>query len=516
VNGRGISLKKLFEDVHLQGLIPDVKVNGISIDSRKVKPGDLFIAQVGRNVDGHRYIKEALARGAVAVLGTRPNIEHDVPYVQIEDDREMPALLAAAFYNHPARKLVMIGVTGTDGKTTTASLLFHILREAGVKVGMVSTVSAMIGDKELDTGFHVTTPEPMDMPNYLDQMVAAGLTHAIIETTSHGLASKRVIPTDFDIAVVTNITHEHLDFHGSYEAYRAAKARLFHGVSEVFEKEINIPRLAVLNRDDTSHEYLTKVATTKKVSYGLHPDADIRAENIRTSPAGLQFMTAGKDFNFEVNCQLLGKYNVSNCLAAISVGVLGAGVSPESAQRGIANFPGVPGRMEIIDMKQDFIAIVDFAHTPNALMRSLEASREITSGKVIAVFGSAGLRDRLKRRMMAEVSADLADLSILTAEDPRTESLDDILAEMASGVETKGGVEGKTFWRIPDRGNAIRFAIQKARKGDLVIVCGKGHEQSMCFDEIEYPWDDRTAIRAALAELLDVNGPKMPKLPTSV
>jgi UDP-N-acetylmuramoyl-L-alanyl-D-glutamate--2,6-diaminopimelate ligase len=212
---------------------------------------------------------------------------------------------------------------------------------------------------------------------------------------------------------------------------------------------------------------------------------------------------------------MFGLYNVSNALAAIGATVVGLGISPEAAQAGIAALEGVPGRMERIEMGQDFTAIVDFAHTPNALKVALESARQLTAGRVIAVFGSAGLRDKAKRRMMPEHAAELADVSVLTAEDPRTESLDDILAEMAAAAESRGGIEGQSFFRVPDRGAAISFALLQAKPGDVVIVLGKGHEQSMCFDDIEYPWDDRIAMRAALAEMLGVHGPEMPKLPTS-
>jgi UDP-N-acetylmuramoyl-L-alanyl-D-glutamate--2,6-diaminopimelate ligase len=250
----------------------------------------------------------------------------------------------------------------------------------------------------------------------------------------------------------------------------------------------------------------------------------VRAEHILHSPDGTRFTVSGQGFRFEVASNLHGLFNVSNCLAALSAALVGLEIDPQVAARGIANLPGVPGRMERIDLGQDFIAIVDFAHTPNALKVSLETARQMLaqtaagqpgSGRVIAVFGSAGLRDREKRRMMAEVSAELADISILTAEDPRSESLDGILEEMAQGARGKGALEGQTFWRVNDRGDALRLALKLARPGDLLISCGKGHEQSMCFGTTEYPWDDRTALRAALSEYLGLDGPQMPYLPTS-
>lgn len=490
-------------------------ITGIRLDSRQVMPGDLFVALVGGSVDGHRYIPDAIRRGAAAVIGTQPISGLAVPYLCVHDDRMSLAYLAAAFYRHPAHALTMIGVTGTDGKTTTCNFLYQILQTAGLRVGMVSTVNALIGNEVVDTGFHVTTPEAPDVQQYLARMRDAGLTHAVLETTSHGLAQHRVAACEFDLGVVTNITHEHLDYHGSKEAYLAAKARLFTSLGETEEKPQGNPRLAVLNRDDSSYDYLAPRTPVRQVSYGLQADASVRAEDLVTTPRGIHFTALGPGFRIPVEVRLAGLFNVSNALAAISAAVLGLGVAPEAAAEGIRAMQAVPGRMERIDLGQDFTALVDFAHTPNALQRALEAARQMTSGRVIAVYGSAGLRDREKRRMMPAVSIRLADVSILTAEDPRSENLDDILAEMADEAVRGGGREGESFLRVPDRGDALRAAVEMARPGDLVITCGKGHEQSMCFGEVEYPWDDRTALRAAIAERLGLPGYEMPRLPTS-
>ena len=498
---------------------PDAIITGIALDSRRVQAGNLFVALEGGVTDGHRYIPNAVQRGAAAVAGTQALEGLAVPYLRVRDGRRALAYLSAAFYGFPARQLTVIGVTGTDGKTTTATLIYHILKAAGLKAGMISTVSALIGVQAIDTGFHVTTPEAPDVQRYLAQMAAAGLTHVVLEATSHGLDQQRVAACDFDLAVVTNITHEHLDYHGSFAAYRGAKGRLFTALAETPPKPGGNPRLAVLNRDDDSFQFLTDLIQPysppiHQVSYGLSTEAMVRAEGIADHPSNLRFLASGPGYHIPIETQFLGDYNVSNCLAAIAATVTGLGLEPGAAQQGIAGMPGIPGRMETIDLGQEFLAIVDFAHTPNALRRALQAARSLTHGRVIAVFGSAGLRDRAKRRMMAETSAELADLTVLTAEDPRTEPLEAILAEMATGAQARGGVEGRSFWRVPDRGQAIRFALSLARPGDVVIACGKGHEQSMCFEETEYPWDDRVALRAALAELLGVEGPRMPVLPT--
>jgi UDP-N-acetylmuramoyl-L-alanyl-D-glutamate--2,6-diaminopimelate ligase len=326
-----------------------------------------------------------------------------------------------------------------------------------------------------------------------------------------------------------------MDEHGSYENYRAAKARLFSSLEITRPKPQGNPRLAVINRDDIkSFDFLNDFIKVNKINYGLGEAAEVRAEEITYDPSGIHYIARSKDFRVDITSRLVGAYNVSNCLAALTAATYGLNIPPETAAEGIASLEGIPGRMERIDLGQDFTALVDFAHTPNALKVSLEAAREMLArsllpggdrealrkkgpgvmGRLIAVFGSAGLRDREKRRMMAETSAELADLTVLTAEDPRTESLEGILEEMAAGARSRGGREGETFWRVPDRSEAIRFALRLARPGDIVIACGKGHEQSMCFGEREHLWDDRTAMRAALAEHLGLDGPEMPYLPT--
>ncbi len=516
-----ILLERLMLDVPFKwesnGMDLHSMVTSIEFDSRNIKSGSIFVALVGNNVDGHKYVTQSVEKGASAVFGTQPieiwnNLQ--VPYFQVEDTRKALAYLSAAFFEYPARSMTIIGVTGTDGKTTTSNLIYQILKTAGLKVGMISTVNAQIGEEILDTGFHVTTPEAPSIQFYLRKMKDAGITHVILETTSHGLAQGRVIGCEFDIGVVTNITHEHLDFHGSYTNYLAAKARLFEMLLETDEKKAGNIRLAIINKDDISYEYLSNAIKTKTIVYSVNSSADIWAEDIRYHHNGIDFVACSKNFRIAIQCNISGEFNVSNSLAALAVSIFGLGISPDIAATGISALESVPGRMQQINMGQKFQAIVDFAHTPNALEKALVAARKMTDGRIIAIFGSAGLRDKEKRRMMAAVSAKFADVTIITAEDPRTENLIDILAEMQDEAIRNGAVLNHNLFIVPDRGNAILQGVLIARDDDLVISCGKGHEQSMCFGEIEYPWDDRTAMQAALAQLLKITGPEMPYLPT--
>ena len=480
-------------------------------DNREVEPGGVFVARGGLSSDGHRFIPDAIARGAAAIVGEQPLTDLAVPYARVEQAQEAIGFLAAAYYGFPSRKLRLIGVTGTDGKTTTSTLIHAILREVtGGKAGLISTIAAEVGDAALDTGFHVTTPGAPATQALLARIAANGLSDVVLEMTSHGLAQGRLNGVDVDAAVLTNVTHEHLDYHGSFDAYREAKGRLFAMLGHS-ERKPGVPKIAVVNGDDASADFFGAFPADRVIRYTAQTDADVRAADIEYLPFETRFrlILNGADAG-GIRLRLAGAFNVSNALAAIAV-TTAYGAPLEAVQRGLWSVGGVSGRMERIDEGQPFLALVDFAHTPNALANALQAARSMigADGRVIAVFGSAGLRDRDKRRLMAETSAKLADCTVLTAEDPRTESLDGILETMARAANSAGGVEGATFWRVPDRGEALALACSLARAGDVVIACGKGHEQSMCFGEIEYPWDDRDALRAAL------RGQPLKTLPTA-
>lgn len=491
---------------------PDVLLTHLTEKSDEAAPGAGFVARVRAGSDGHPYIGRAIENGANLILAQRSaaavgvTVPDNVVYLQVANTAETLTWLAAAWEGFPSRQLVVIGVTGTDGKTTTCNLAFAVLKAAGLRVGLLSTIKAVIGDEEEPLELHVTTPEAPVVQRYLRRMVDAGLTHCILEVTSHSLAQHRVTAVDFDVAAVTNITHEHLDYHGGYEAYFAAKARLFDLVARRQEAEDNpskarVTPTVVLNCDDHSYEGLAAIPVPRTLTYAIHQPADITATNITYTAHETRFTLHLPPHPVTLSSPLVGEFNTYNMLAAAAIAT-SLDIAPTVIQVGLEGVQAISGRMERIDRGQPFLTIVDFAHTPNALGKAIGAARGMTDGRIITVFGSAGKRDVEKRRLMAEVSAREADLTILTAEDPRTESLDDILAFMAEGCRSQGGVEGENFWRIPDRGEAIYFALTLARPEDLVLVCGKGHEQSMCFGTIEYPWDDREATRAALDAFL--------------
>jgi UDP-N-acetylmuramoyl-L-alanyl-D-glutamate--2,6-diaminopimelate ligase len=498
----------------------DILVESIACDSRQVEPGSLFVAYRGVSVDGHNYVPQALDSGSVAVVAERKLEGLRVPLVIVPNGRQALAHLSAAWYGFPSRQLTVVGVTGTDGKTTTCNLLHSILTAAGRRAGLVTTVNAVIGERVMDTGLHTTTPDAPDVQHYLAEMAAAGMEVAVLEATSHGLEQHRVSACDFDVAVVTNVTHEHLDVHGSLEAYQQAKAMLFRHLKAMLfrhlmagHRKAGVSKVAILNADDNSYRYLHRIPADRQLAYGvggphksegIHQGGDgvVVATDIRRSAADTRFTVQSPEVDFELRTVLVGDFNVSNILAAVSA-ALALGVPVEAIQQGVWHVKSVVGRMERVDEGQDFTTIVDFAHTPNALERALATARTMTRGRVIAVFGSAGARDVAKRAWMGQIGGQLADVAVLTAEDPRTEPVETILAEMARGAEKTGAVEGQTYFRVADRAEAIQFAVDLASPGDLVITCGKGHEQSMCYGTTETPWSEHDALRAAIRHRLE-------------
>ncbi len=474
---------------------PDISISHITSDSRQVKPGALFIAYAGVSSDGHNYIGAALAAGARAVLGEQ-ELDLPIPYIRVQNGRRALGLMCAAWEGYPSHGLGVIGVTGTDGKTTTSNILYGLLDAAGYETGLLTSVNARVGQQKLDTGLHTTTPDAPDLQRYLRHMVDAGSGWAILETTSHGLSQWRVAGVAYDIVVYTNISHEHMDEHGDYSGYLAAKGRLLQMLTETIPKP-GKPRYAVLNADDSSFGTLSTYRVPAILSYGID-NGDVRAIDIKQDKTGSRFVARWGDHRkLEITTPLLGIFNIYNSLAAIAVAFI-LEIDDQAIQRGMKSVADVPGRMEFIDRGQAFTAIVDFAHSPYGLQAALATVRTMTVGRVIAVFGSAGLRDVAKRRMMGEISGRLADLTIVTAEDPRTEDIEEIIAMSVKACQQAGGAVRSEL----DRYRAVQIAVTEAQPGDVVIICGKGHEQSMCFGTIEYPWDDRIALSHALDVLL--------------
>ena len=481
----------------------NAEVYGVAEDSRQVYAGYIFVARGGRDSDGHRYIAAAVEAGAVMIVTERADVAVParVAHAVVKDGRATFALLSSAFFDYPSRKLAVVGVTGTDGKTTTATLIHSILQRSGQRAGLITTINAQIGDSSFDTGFHTTTPGSFELQSYLAQMVEAGCKAAVIETTSHALDQGRVFYVHYDVAVLTNVTHEHLDWHGSWEGYLAAKARLFRFLGATLRKP-GITKTAVLNADDRSYKALRALPADAQVTYSLDPDAGttLTATDIRVDRGGTAFTLYAPEGTAPVKLRLLGRYNVANALAAAGAGV-SLGVSLEAIVAGLEAVERIKGRMEFVPTGARFEVVVDFAHTPHALEQTLRLARELVPprGRVIAVFGSAGLRDVGKRALMGAVAGRLADLTVVTAEDPRTEDVQAIMAEIETGLQQHSRRRDVDYWLIPDRAEAIAFAVGLAETGDMVIACGKAHEQSMCYGAEETPWDEFAAVRQALA-----------------
>ncbi len=399
--------------------------------------------------------------------------------------------LGHAYYGFPAKGLKLIGVTGTDGKTTTVSLIAHILSGCGKKVACISSVAAFIDGKQFDTGSHTTTPYRFHMPAYLRKMREKHVEYGVLEITSHGLDQHRAFGITFVVSAITNITHEHLDYHKTFERYRESKASIIKQSESV-----------VLNADDFSFTYLRAYARDRgvpAVSFGRGKDVGLRVHTIDLTASGSSFTISDGSADYPVTTRLIGMFNVYNALAALAV-VKILGVPLQQTTAVVASFPGVPGRMEVIDEGQKFSCIVDFAHTPNALEQVLKLVRTLTRGRVIVVFGSAGERDASKRPMLGNVAQQFADLVVITAEDPRSESVDTIAAHIAQGALKARGVLNKSFWMIEDRREAIRFAILRlAKPTDTVIVTGKGHEKTLAIGSADMPWSDVEEVRKALA-----------------
>jgi UDP-N-acetylmuramoyl-L-alanyl-D-glutamate--2,6-diaminopimelate ligase len=467
--------------------LPVGEVTSLAYDSRGVSAGTLFFAVPGVHVDGHDFAAGAVGDGAIGVVVERELNGLDAPQLVVDRTRRALADAADAWYGQPSKQLEVVGITGTDGKTTTSFLAVELLRAGGRRPGLIGTVAADIGDERLLNENRNTTPESLELQELLARMVGAGNDSVVMEATSHGLALDRTRNCRFDVGVVTSVTSEHLDFHGSLEAYRRAKARL-----------IEEAPLAILNTDDDTYAFFAERARDRVLTYGIDADADLRATELVADAGGSRFTLVAPDWRGEARTPMPGRFNVSNALAALAIAHV-AGVAWPVAVDALARTAGVPGRMERVDAGQPFAVVVDYAHTADSLAKVLRMLRPVTRGRLIAVFGSAGERDPTKRPAMGRVSAELADLTVITDEDPRLEDPRAINEAIADGARAVGAIDGESLLVIDDRREAIARAIGMAGENDVVLLAGKGHETSIFYGTDKLPWDDREVARDALA-----------------
>ena len=493
-----------------------VAVHGVAHDSRRVSPGAVFVAVPGAHVDGHAHAGDAVARGAAAVVVERPLDGISVPQLVVDDSQRALAPAACWWYEDPSLELAVVGVTGTDGKTSTSTLLVAALEAAGIRTGMSTTALVRVGGIELPNPVHATTPEAPEVQRLLRAMVRAGDRCAVIETTSHGLALERVGGVAYDVAVFTNLTHEHLEFHGSFEAYRAAKLRLFERLAVSGENPLKgpggatgpgaWPKTAVVNADDPSASQFLRAAEAagaRVVTYGEGRGVDVRAVRIEQDAAGLVADVDTPDGSRRMRLGLLGRFSVWNALAVLAVAE-GVGLDLDAALAGVAAAPPVPGRMERVERGQPFTVVVDFAHSPASLRLVLDELGPVAAaggGGLIAVFGSAGERDAAKRPMMGRIAGERCRAVILADEDPRGEDSLAIIEAIAAGAEDAGLRRGASLLLEPDRRAAIALAFRLARPGDVVVLAGKGHETEIIGPHGAVPWNERAVAEEELDRL---------------
>ena len=484
-----------------------IPVRGVTHDSRAVVPDGLFVAIPGAHVDGHDFVDPAVRAGASAVLVERP-LDADIAQVVVGATQPALATAAAWWYGDPTRELGVIGITGTDGKTTTSFLAVAALEHAGFVPGLVSTVATRIGAVHEDNAQHATTPDAPALQATLRAMVTAGNRTAVVETTSHGLALERVGGIAYDAAILTNVTHEHLEFHGTWERYREAKLSLFERLAGPHKTARGMawPKVAIVNHDDPSAGLFVGTAQeagARVLTYGTDPAADVHATGVEEDASGLRFEYEGPTGRGRVQLRLAGRFNVLNALAVLALGEAWE-LDAEAVRDGLQGLQRVPGRMERIDVGQPFDVVVDYAHSPASLAAVLDLlapSAAARGGGLIAVFGSAGERDREKRPQMGRIAGERCRLVVVTDEDPRGEDRERILDEIAQGAERAGRRRGHDLLLIADRRAAIEAAFEAARPTDVVVLAGKGHEQSIIGPDGPVAWDEAAVARDVLASM---------------
>ncbi|HMH52401.1 MAG TPA: UDP-N-acetylmuramoyl-L-alanyl-D-glutamate--2,6-diaminopimelate ligase [Candidatus Acidoferrum sp.] len=473
--------------------VPPVSVRGIADDSRRVQAGDCFVAVPGFKADARRFVAQAVERGAGLVVteGEAPPLP-GVATVLVPSARVALGRLAGAYYGHPSRDLTLVGITGTNGKTTTSYLVEALLQTRGDRTGVIGTIQYVVGDERRAAG--QTTPEAPELQSLLARMRDRGVRGVAMEVSSHALALARVDELTFDVAMFTNLTQDHLDFHRTLDAYRAAKRHLF----ELLARSPKPHRVAVVNGDDPSGAEMTRDLPVTVLTFGLGARAEVRAERHESTLAGIRLTAVTPRGRLELTSPLIGEHNVMNLLGAIGAGIA-LGLDGEAIVRALSGVGTVPGRFEQVRAGQPFLVVVDYAHTPDALERVLATARKLTPGRLAVVFGCGGDRDRGKRPIMGEIAARLADHVWITSDNPRSERPAAIIDEIIPGVRGVAGGEGR-FIAEPERRAAIAAALRWAEGGDTVVIAGKGHETYQIIGADVLPFDDREVARAILAE----------------
>jgi len=466
------------------------EITSIEVNSQEVEPGSLFICIEGHTVDGHDYVREAASNGAVAAV-TQKEVDVNIPTIKVRNSVRALAILANAFYGAPTSKLKMIGVTGTNGKTSVAHLIEAILQKSGQKTGLIGTIGMKIGNKAFKS--QNTTPDALILQKMFHQMVEAKVETAVMEVSSHALHMGRVHGCQYDITVFTNLTQDHLDYHKTMDAYQRSKSLLFSQLGNGFDYQN--PKYAVLNVDDSATEEYIVATQAIVITYGIDKDADIQARDIQVTGHGTAFTLIIHGMERQVNMRLVGKFNVYNVLATIGV-TLASGLDLDFIISAIGKLEGVPGRFELVDVDQDFTVIVDYAHTPDSLENVLRTVQEFAVGKVYCVVGCGGDRDRSKRPMMAKIASQLADVAILTSDNPRTEDPLMILQDMEAGIQGEG------YKVIVDRKEAITYAVDQAHAQDVILIAGKGHETYQIIGQDVLNFDDRVVASSAIKKKL--------------
>ena len=492
------TLKDIISTLDAQQVQGDqnVSIQDITADSRAVKPNSLFIALDGATVDGHNYINKAVAAGAVAVIVSKPvTVPDDVCVITVSDTRQAMMACVPYFFGYPASRMRMVGVTGTNGKTTTTHMIRHILKAQGHKVGVIGTVHIMIGDTSYP--IHNTTPDVVDLQHILHQMVQENVEYCVMEVSSHALALGRVSGVEFDTAVFTNLTQDHLDFHKTFENYLAAKYKLFEQVSAANQEKDN--KGAVINIDDSYGHRVMEKTTAPTITYSTLGKGTLNASDVHMSTKNSQYTVNYKGESYPVSMNTTGLFNVYNTLAAIGA-CLQEGISMEAIDTALKTFSSVPGRFELIEEGQDFAVVVDYAHTPDGLQNILETAKAIKENRIIIVFGCGGDRDATKRPIMGRIAAEYGDKIYVTSDNPRTEDPVQIVKDVEVGVK-EALRDGTSYEVIVDRREAINHAIHDAKAGDIVIIAGKGHENYQILKNETIHFDDREEARKALKEI---------------